>query len=118
MKVLEHILNIIREVSIDEMWFGLMSGKGTTNAIFLFCKLQDKYMKKKKNAYYVFVDIDKAFICMQRCVLWWAMRKLKTKEWVIQFVKSIYNNVCKNIFAHLFSVYNTIALSSHEKKYV
>ena len=118
MKVLEHILNIIREVSIDEMWFGLMSSKGTTNAIFLFCKLQDKYMKKKKNAYYVFVDIDKAFICMQHCVLWWAMRKLKTKEWVIQFVKSIYNNVCKNIFAHLFSVYNTIALSSHEKKYV
>ena len=34
MKVLEHILNIVREVSIDEMWFGLMSGKGTTNASF------------------------------------------------------------------------------------
>ena len=48
MKLYEHILNIIREVSIDEMWFGLMSGKGTTNAIFLFCKLQDKYMKKKE----------------------------------------------------------------------
>ena len=81
MKLYEHILNIIREVSIDEMWFGLMSGKGTTNAIFLFCKIQDKYMKKKKkNTYYFFVDIDKAFNCMQCCVLWWAMRKLKMKE--------------------------------------
>ena len=50
MKILEHILNtIIQEVSINNMQFGFMPGRGTTDAIFILRQLQEKYLQKKKN---------------------------------------------------------------------
>ena len=78
MKVLEHILNeIIREqVSIDEMQFGFMPGRGTIDTIFILRQLQEKFPNKKKNIYFAFVDLEKAFDQVPRKVLWWAMRKL------------------------------------------
>ena len=34
---------------------------GTTNAIFTLRQLQDKYLAKKTNLYFAFVDLAKAF---------------------------------------------------------
>ena len=44
-KILEHILNtrIREQVSINSMQFGFMPGRGTTDAIFILRKLQEKY---------------------------------------------------------------------------
>ena len=44
MKILKHILNTIirKQVSIDNMQFGVMPGRGTTIAIFIFRQLQEK----------------------------------------------------------------------------
>ena len=79
MKILEHILNtIIQEhVSIYNMQFGFMPGRGTTDAIFILRQLQKKYLQKKKNIYFAFVDLEKAFNHVPHRILWWAMRKLR-----------------------------------------
>ena len=69
-----------------------MPGRGTTNAIFIFYQLQEKYIQKKENRYYSFVDLEKAFDRVRDSVLWWTMRKLKIEEWFIEVEKSIYNN--------------------------
>ena len=60
MKTLEHILNIIIRVhvSINNMQFGFMPGRGTTEAIFILGQQQEKYLQKKKNIYFAFVDLD------------------------------------------------------------
>ena len=94
MKILEHILNtMIREqVSINNMQFGFMPGRGTTVAIFILRQLQEKYLQKKKTIYFAFVDLEKAFYCVPRSVLWLAMWKLRIDEWIIQIVKSMYDN--------------------------
>ena len=78
MKVMEHILNAIihENISIDEMQFGFMPGRSTTDAIFILRQLQEKYLGKKKNLYFAFVDLEKAFDRVPRSVLWWAMRKV------------------------------------------
>ena len=57
MKVLEKMLEkkIRCQVSIDDMQFGFMPGKGTTNAIFIMRQVQEKKL------YYAFVDLEKAF---------------------------------------------------------
>ena len=91
MKIIKHILNtIIREqVSIDEMQFGFMPGRGTTDAIFILRQLQEKYLNKKKNTFFKFVDLEKAFDRMPRTVLRWSMRKLGVDEWIIRIVKSM-----------------------------
>ena len=63
MKVLERVLEkrIRCQVSIDNMQFGFMSGKETTDAIFIMRQVQEKHQAKKKKLYYAFVDLEKAF---------------------------------------------------------
>ena len=94
MKVVERVIEkLIREmVSIDEMQFGFMPGRGTTDAIFILRQLQEKYLAKRKNLYFAFVDLEKAFDRVPREVLWWSMRKLGVEEWVVRLVQSLYGN--------------------------
>ena len=84
---------IIRErISIDDMQFGFMPGRGTTDAIFILRQLQEKHLAKNKKLYFAFVDLEKAFDRVPRKVIWWAMRKLGIEEWIVRFVQAMYNN--------------------------
>ena len=62
MKVIERVLEkrIRCQVSIGNMQFGFMPGKGTTDVIFIMRQVQEKHQAKKK-LYYAFVDLEKAF---------------------------------------------------------
>ena len=60
-KVLERFW-IRCQVSIDNMLFGFMPGKGITDAIFIMQQVQEKHQAKKKNLYYAFVDFRRHFI--------------------------------------------------------
>ena len=35
---------------------------GTTNAIFILRQLQEKYLVKKNNLHFAFIDLEKAFV--------------------------------------------------------
>ena len=79
-------------ISIDDMQFGFMPGRGTTDAIFILRQLQEKHLAKNKKLYFAFVDLEKAFDRVPRKVIWWAMRKLGIEEWIVRFVQAMYNN--------------------------
>ena len=49
-------------MSIDNMQFVCMPGKGTTDAIFIMRQLQEKHQAKKNKMYYVFVDLERHLI--------------------------------------------------------
>ena len=91
-KVLEHVLEVhIRsQISIDDMQFGFMPGRGTTDAIFILRQLQEKYIGKRKDLFFAFVDLEKAFDRIPRKVLWWSMRKLGIDEWLVSTVQAMY----------------------------
>ena len=93
-KVLERVLEVtIRsQISIDEMQFGFMPGRGTTDAIFILRQLQEKYIGKHKDIFFAFVDLEKAFDRIPRKVLWWAMRKLGINEWIVKVVQAMYDS--------------------------
>ena len=76
MKTLERVLDsaIRRSVDIDEMQFGFVSGRDTTDAIFIVRQMQEKFAAAKKLLYFAFVDLEKAFDRVPRKVLWWAMQ--------------------------------------------
>ena len=80
MKVLERVLEkrIRCQVSIDNMQFGFMPGKGTTDAIFIMRQVQEKHQAKKKKLYYAFVDLEKAFDRVPREVVRWALQTENT----------------------------------------
>ena len=94
MKLLERVLDsaIRGMVNIDEMQFGFVPGKGTTDAIFIARQLQEKYLAKEKKLYFAFVDLEKAFDRVPRSVLWWALRSLGVEEWAVQVIQGMYSN--------------------------
>ena len=101
LKLLDHVMKgierviekIIRErISIDDMQFGFMPGRGPTDAIFTLRQLQEKHLATNKKLYFSFVDLEKAFDCVPRKVIWWAMRKLGLEEWIVRLVQAMYNN--------------------------
>ena len=47
---------IRRVIDVGETQFGFMPGRGTLDA----CQLQQKYLGKKINLYFGFVDLEKA----------------------------------------------------------
>ena len=48
---------------------GFMRVRGTTNAIFILRKQQEKYLQKK-NTYFAFADLEKAFDHVSRNAPW------------------------------------------------
>ena len=59
--------------------FSFMPGKGTTDAIFIMRKVDEKHQAKKK-LYYAFVDLEKKFDRVTREVLRWVLRKMVVDE--------------------------------------
>ena len=57
LKLLEHVMKIREKVHIDNMQFGIMRGRGTTDAIFLVRQWQEKYLGKTKKLNFLFVDL-------------------------------------------------------------
>ena len=71
--------SLIRQVvTIDESQFGCVPGRGTTDASFAICQLQEKYFTVDKQIYMymAIVDLEKAFDRVPENVFWWALRQL------------------------------------------
>ena len=77
---------------IDEMQFGFVPGKGSTDAIFIVRQLQEKYISVKNPLFFAFVDLEKAFDRVPRKVLWWALKSLRVEEWAVQIIQVMYAN--------------------------
>jgi hypothetical protein len=73
LKALERVIEdrVRKIVKIDDMQFGFMKGRWTTDAIFIVRQLQ-KFLAKKKYLWMAFVDLEKAFDRVPREVVWWA----------------------------------------------
>ena len=78
--------NIRDAVDIDEMQFGFMPGKRIIDAIFIARQIHERYLEKKKDLYFTFVELEKAFDRVPRQVVKWAMRKVGLEEWIINVV--------------------------------
>ena len=86
MKVVERILEhrIRQQTEIDDMQFGFMKGKGTTDAIFMArVQMQENFTFKGKKLYFGFVYLEKAFDRVPRKVISWVMHKLGVEEWLV-----------------------------------
>ena len=71
------------------MQFGLKSGKGTIDAIFIMRQVQEKHQPNKKKLYSAFVDLEKAFDIVR-----WALRNLGVDDWLIRTVMALYKEDC------------------------
>ena len=72
------------------MQFGFVPGKGTMDAIFMVRQLQEKFLEKRKDLFFAFVDLEKAFDRVPREVVRWELRQLGVEEWLVQTVMTMY----------------------------
>ena len=74
MKVVERIFEyrIRQQIEIDDMQFGFMKGKGTTDAIFMARQMQENFRVKGKKLYFGFLDLEKAFDWVHEEVISWS----------------------------------------------
>ena len=79
------------------MQFGFMAGKSTTDAIFIVCQLQEKYLARNKELWMAFVDMEKAFDRVPREVVWWALRCLGVDEWRVSVIKAMYEDATTTV---------------------
>ena len=94
MKVFERVIEkYIRDaVNIDDMQFEFIPGKRTMDAIFITRIVQERFLAKKKDLCFTFVDLEKAFDRVPRQVVTWALRKVGLEEWIILVAKAMYGN--------------------------
>ncbi len=122
MKLLERVLDsLIRQmVNIDEMQFGFVPSRGTSDAAFIIRQLGEKHLSSNKLLYIAFVDLEKAFDRVPRSVLWWAMRTLGVEEWAVRVVQAMYDGArsrvrvygqCREEFGVGVGVYQGAVLS-------
>ena len=63
MKVVERIFEhrIRQQIKIDDMQFGFMKGKGTTDAIFMARQMQGNFRVKSKKLYFGVCEFGESF---------------------------------------------------------
>jgi len=64
MKVVQRIFEhrIWQQIEVDDMQFGFMKGKGSTDAIFTLRLVQEKFRVKGKKLYFGFVDLESVIL--------------------------------------------------------
>jgi hypothetical protein len=99
MKVFERVMEVRlrQKLHIDDMQFGFMPGKGTTDAVFILRQVQEKYLGKKKDLWMAFIDLEKAFDRVPREVIWWALRELGVEEHVVSVIQVMYSKACTTV---------------------
>ena len=100
MLVVERVIErrVRKIVKIDNMQFGFMAGRSTTDATSIFISRQlQKYLAKNKELWMVFVDLEKAFDRVPREVVWWALRYLGVDEWIVAVIRAMYEDVTTKV---------------------
>ena len=99
--LLEHEIKIVEKilkkrigalVVLDDMQFGFLPGRETTDAFFILRRMQEEYRKNDKKLYMCFVDLEKAFDRVSRRVMQWALRKGGLPDIFVKAVMSLYES--------------------------
>src|SRR6267154_2254273 len=99
LKVLKRVIEarVRKMVKLEEMQFGFSPEKGTTDAIFIVRQVQEKFLGKQKELWMAFVDLEEAFNRVPRDVVWWALRHVGVEEWIVNLIKSMYEEVTTSV---------------------
>ena len=87
------LINRIRdrtESIISEVQSGFRRGRGCTDQTFVVRQICEKYVRKGKDVYFAFLDLEKAYDRVDRDAMWNVLRLYGVGGKLLQAVKSLY----------------------------
>ena len=97
-RIFEH--RIRQQIEVDDMQFGSVKGKGTTDAIFIVRQMQENCRVKGRSSILALWIWKKAFDRVAREVIRWAMCKLGVEEWLVSAVMSGAKTVVRTVYGN------------------
>ena len=82
---------------IRENHFGFMPGRSTTEAIYVLRRLIKKYRERKKDLHMVFIDLEKAYDNISRCIIWDNLKVRGISSRYIEAIRDMYDKTSINI---------------------
>ena len=94
MKLLERVLNhyIRKMMNINEILFGCVPDRDTTQSIFSVYQMQGQVHSHNKRSHFAIVALEKASDRVPRKVLWWSVRSLAVTGWAVCVSQDTYSN--------------------------
>ena len=89
------LINRIRdktEGAISEVQSGFRRGRGCADQIFIVRQLCEKYLRKGKDVYFAFLDLEKAYDRVDREAMWNVLRLYGVGGRLLRAVKSLYKD--------------------------
>ena len=90
MKMFEKIVErrLRKLITVNNIQFGFSSGKGTTDAVFIMQKLQEKYIEVHKDLFLTFVDLEKAYDRVPMDLVYLCLRRRGVPEKLVRLVET------------------------------
>ncbi|XP_048001352.1 protein CBFA2T1 [Leguminivora glycinivorella] len=94
MKLFERVIDsrLRQECTVSECQYGFRPGCGTIDPIFALRMLVEAYREKKTPLHMAFLDLQKAFDCVPRQVIWWALKEKNVPQNYIDIIRDMYHN--------------------------
>ena len=99
MKIVERVLEkwIRALVNLNEMQFGFMPGKGTTDALFILRRMQEEYREKGEKLYMCFVDSEKAFDRVDHQFMFEVLDRMAFPTEFINWIRLLYTSSSSSV---------------------
>ena len=93
MKIFEKILErrLRKLITVNNMQFGFSPGKGTTDAVFIIQRLQEKQIEVHKDLFLTFIDLEKAYDRVPRDLVYWRLRRRRVPERLVRLEEATYH---------------------------
>lgn len=88
--ILEKRLRAQVEDTLEQSQSGFRKGRGTRDHTFTIQEIINKSLLKEKNAYFAFIDLEKAFDTTPRHKIWESLQNRKVDTKLITVIQSLY----------------------------
>ena len=72
---------------------GFLPGRGPIDAVFIMRQLMEKYETAGRNFFMVIVDLEKAFDCVPKEVIWWSLRRKGVLDREVKAIMEMFDNI-------------------------
>ena len=88
---------IRQEAVVREHQFGFMPGRSITEAIHVLRRLIEKYRERKKDLHIVFIDLEKGYNNIPRCIIWESLEAKGVSRSHIEAIRDMCDGASTNI---------------------